>query len=88
MENDELGESRTLLRRTCGILGPCPLLREKPIIIIVIIIEVVVPRETSRASGTGKTMMSVLFDKFTAAASVFLANLDTGQFAERQFAEN
>ena len=38
MENDELGESRTTLRRTCGILGPCPLLREKPNIIIIIII--------------------------------------------------
>ena len=38
MENDELGESRTTLRRTCGILGPCPLLREKPIIIIIIIL--------------------------------------------------
>ena len=36
MENDELGESRTTLRRTCGILGPCPLLREKPIIIFII----------------------------------------------------
>ena len=36
-------------------------------------IEVVVPREVSRASGTEKTMMSVLFDKFTTTASVFLA---------------
>ena len=37
-------------------------------------IKVVVPRETSRASGTGKTMMSVLFDNFTTTAKVFLAN--------------
>ena len=36
-------------------------------------IEVLVPRESSRASGTRKTMMSVLFDKFTTTASVFLA---------------
>ena len=33
--------------------------------------------EKRPASGTGKTMMSVLFDKFTAAASVFLANFRT-----------
>ena len=32
------------------------------------------PWETSRASGRGKPMMFVLFDKFTTTASVFLAN--------------
>ena len=39
--------------------------------------EFVMPRETSRASGTGKNIISVLFEKFNTTASVFLANFRT-----------
>ena len=40
-------------------------------------IEVVVPREASRASGTGATMMSGIFDKLTTTEGVFLSNFRT-----------
>ena len=41
------------------------------------VLSVVVPRESFHASGSGKTMKSVLFDKFTTTATMFLSNFCT-----------